>query len=321
MSKYSICVIGVYFGKLPAYFNLWLKSCEYNPDIDFLVITDDESDENVFPQNVRKIKMTLNEMKALADEKLGLNTALVTPYKCCDFKVVYGNIFADYLNDYDFWGHCDFDLIFGDIRHFITDDILQKNDKIFDLGHLAIYRNTDKVKEYYKLPGGRHDYIKVFTSAVSYAFDERNCIYQIYKTNNLPMFDKIIYLDIYSIYTRFKVVHGIKNYKHQVFYWENGKVFRAYKNKKSIFYDEFVYIHFKKRGFSDTINKPISKFYISVNGFSSKESSGVPSLKEMNKINPFVFKKEFSEILNNVFRLFMRKVKGVLRRVSNILTR
>ena len=40
INRYKVCVIGVYFGKLPEYFNLWLKSCEYNKDIDFLIVSD-----------------------------------------------------------------------------------------------------------------------------------------------------------------------------------------------------------------------------------------------------------------------------------------
>ena len=43
-----------------------------------------------------------------------------SPYKLCDYKPVYGLIFDEDLQDYDFWGHCDVDLIFGDIRKFIN---------------------------------------------------------------------------------------------------------------------------------------------------------------------------------------------------------
>lgn len=39
-------------------------------------------------------------------------------------------MFQEYIKDYDFWGHCDADLIFGDIRKFVTDDILNKYDRL-----------------------------------------------------------------------------------------------------------------------------------------------------------------------------------------------
>lgn len=36
-----IGIVGIYFGKLPNYFSLWVKSCSANHSIDFHVITDD----------------------------------------------------------------------------------------------------------------------------------------------------------------------------------------------------------------------------------------------------------------------------------------
>ena len=112
----KIGIIGVYFGKLPNYFPLWLKSCEHNRTIDFLIFTDQEI--QFYPNNVKVHKISLPEMKQLAIKALGLDVSLERPYKCCDFKPVYGLIFEDYLKHYDYWGHCDFDLIFGDLASF-----------------------------------------------------------------------------------------------------------------------------------------------------------------------------------------------------------
>ena len=47
--------------------------------------------------------------------------------------------------EYDFWGYCDIDLIFGNIRKFITDDILDKYDKILSRGHFTLFRNKDSI--------------------------------------------------------------------------------------------------------------------------------------------------------------------------------
>lgn len=319
MSKFSICIIGVYFGKLPTYFNLWLKSCACNTDINFLIVTDNELYN--LPANVTSIKMTLSDMKLLADKKLGLNSSLTTPYKCCDFKAVYGNIFCEYIKEYDFWGHCDFDLIFGDIRKFITDNVLEKYDKIFDLGHLALYRNTDKVNSYYKLPGSRYDYFKVFTTLDNYAFDERNCIYQIYKKNALPMYENIDYLDIHSIFTRFKAAHNIKNYINQVFYWENGKVIMAYKKRGKILCDEYIYIHFQKRGFQTTLDDSVKSFYIDKNGFTEKLNVGIPGLSDITSINTYILTDEIKDRINNLFNLIKKKKKGLKRRLLYLLTK
>lgn len=316
MKNYSICIVGVYFGKLPEYFNLWLESCKRNKDIDFLVVGDNELVD--LPQNIKCIKMSLPEMKELAQYKLGMQISLERPYKCCDFKVVYGIIFEDYLKEYDFWGHCDFDLIFGDLRKFFTDEILTTYDRILPLGHLSLYRNTAEVNNRYKLTGSIvGDYVTVFTSDKNFAFDEWRGIYSIYKSNNLPMYDRRVFADIASVYTRFRLALKDKNYKHQVFYWENGKVIRAFSKKKEIYTDEFAYIHFKKRGFGFTVNEELSinGIYVCDRGFILKNKIGIPDLQEIKKISPYVFTRELKEGVTirvvNALKWCYRKLKNI----------
>ena len=38
----KIAILIVYYGKLPPYFDLWLRSCEFNETIDFYVVTDNK---------------------------------------------------------------------------------------------------------------------------------------------------------------------------------------------------------------------------------------------------------------------------------------
>ena len=308
MSKYSICIIGVYFGNLPKYFNLWLKSCEHNPSIDFLVITD--NDLNNLPKNVRSVKMDLCEMKERADRAVGFEVVLDKPYKCCDYKIIYGLIFKDYLENYDFWGHCDLDLIFGDIRHFATDSVLEKNDKIFDLGHLSLYRNTDEVNNRYKCQGTNcPDYKTAFTTSFITAIDEHTGIYQIYKKNNFPMYDERVFADIYSVFSHFSAVGLSEGIKTQAFYWENGKVWLVYKDKNDIESKEVAYIHFQKRKFHSTLPDDVSSFYISSKGFVEKSSEGVPVVSEINAINPY-------RPVLHVFETFKKFFMFIKKRIS-----
>ena len=69
---------------------------------------------------------------------------LSKPQKLCDYKCAYGVIFEDYIQDYDWWGHCDLDQIFGNLNMFVTEDMLRKYDKLFSLGHLSLYKNSYK---------------------------------------------------------------------------------------------------------------------------------------------------------------------------------
>ena len=89
--------------------------------------------------------MTLVKMKTLAQNVLGFDVCLDRPYKCCDFKPIYGLIFKEYVSEYEYWGHCDFDLIFGDLQSFFDRYDLYKYDRFIPLGHLSLYRNTDEV--------------------------------------------------------------------------------------------------------------------------------------------------------------------------------
>ncbi len=306
----KIVVIGVYFGNFPEYMNLWLKSCEFNKEIDFIIFTDNIIKTNI--KNVKFIKLTLKDFSEIASKKLKMNIILEKPYKCCDYKVVYGLIFEDYIKQYKFWGHCDFDMIFGDIKKFITDEMMNKYDKILPLGHLSLYRNTTENNERYKCDGSiTGNYQEVFSNNKSYAFDEINGIYSIYKKNNFPFYDKRIFADISMIYKRFRLALKDKNYYNQVFYWENGKVYRAYEEHKVIKREEFIYIHFKKRKNLEVKTDNIfgtNSFYITYDGFIKKEI-GLPTINDIRKYNKnrgkffeFYELKKFQckEILNKV---------------------
>ena len=59
-----IIFIIAYFRKFRAYFAFWLKSVEHNPDVDFLLLTDQTLID--VPQNVTVVKASLQEIQELA---------------------------------------------------------------------------------------------------------------------------------------------------------------------------------------------------------------------------------------------------------------
>ncbi len=287
MKKNSICVIGVYFGSFPKYFDLWLKSASYNPQIDFKIFTDSEIEN--YPNNVNVIHMTLQEMKTLAEQKLKMQVSLEKPYRCCDFKVVYGVIFQEYIGEYEYWGHCDFDLIWGDIYTFLTTYDYQKYDRFLDLGHFSLYRNTPTVNNYYKKDGSLcGDYAEVFSQDRNFAFDEHNGLDGIYRKHNYPAFRKRIFADISSIYKRYRLALKDINYDYQVFYWDNGHVYRDYIKDNQVKTEEFIYIHFKKRPNYDSNDevRDSSSFYVTNRGFFKRNRA--QNTKEcIQQMNPY----------------------------------
>jgi hypothetical protein len=170
-----IAMVVCYFGEFPWYFRFFVKSCFYNPDIDFIIVTDNILHESL-PANVKIVNRSLAEIRQVARDKLSFEIALHTPYKFCDFKPVYGLLFEDLLQEYDFWGHGDIDVVYGQIRKFITDDILHKHDVIcvrpeYVSGFFTLFRNNRQMRELFK---ESKDYQRVFQNPGNYCFDECN---------------------------------------------------------------------------------------------------------------------------------------------------
>lgn len=313
MSKYKLAVIGVYFGKLPQYFNLWLNSCSYNETIDFFVFTDQKVSK--YPKNVKIIKYSLEEMQIDATNVLGFEASLDYAYKCCDYKVIYGNIFKKYIKDYDFWSCCDFDMIFGNIRKYITDDILENYDKILRWGHLSFYRNNDKFNNYYKLSGSTcGNYKEVFTSNKIFGFDELSGIYNIYKSNGGMIYDKILFADISTRYKRFRI--NDNDYKLEMFYFKDGSIYRDYIKNNKKYTDEFIYVHFQKRKNMKSYVKKLNNFYIYNDGFIDRKDNDNLELiiKKYNKYPGIIY-----ETCENLKAIIKRKVPYYYRRIIDIL--
>jgi hypothetical protein len=78
--------------------------------------------------------------------------------RLCDVGPAYGLIFVDAIEGFDFWGHCDMDLVFDDIRRFLTPDILQAYTKVLIHGHLSLHRNRDDVNHYFEIEAPMRDF-------------------------------------------------------------------------------------------------------------------------------------------------------------------
>lgn len=172
----SIGLLSCYIGKLPWYFEYFVHSCKYNSSIDFFIVTDDKTYKPPLPDNVRLIYKMLNDVSLLATEKLGFVVDIKCGYKLCDFKPAYGLIFSEILQPYDFWGYCDIDIVFGDIRDFMTDELLKDYNLIsvrpdWIPGCFLLFKNNLKMNTLFL---HSKDYKRVFTSEKHYCFDETN---------------------------------------------------------------------------------------------------------------------------------------------------
>ena len=146
-----LALVLVWSGRWRPWIHLFLHSCAHNPQVDFLIFTD-QKPLHPLPPNVRMIPMTLSDISHRAGAVLGFPVSIPRAYKLCDFKPLYGLLFAEHLAGYTHWGYCDEDVFWGDIRKFITDDHLREYDLITAcrccvVGQLTIFKNMPGVTD------------------------------------------------------------------------------------------------------------------------------------------------------------------------------
>ena len=251
--KYRIALVVCYCGKLPWYFDYFVHSCKYNQSVDFLIITDDFTFKRPLPHNVKLIYKTLNEINLLASAKLGFTVYINHSYKLCDFKPAYGVIFSELLKGYDVWGHCDIDIIFGNIRNFITDELLENYDLIsvrhdWLSGCFLLYKNNQKLNTLFL---HSKDYRKVLSSDKHYCFDETNFSHNAFsagkpyneiKTEIESMMHVVKKMEAENYikpFFDFFIIEGLPG----KLKWGNGTMF--YKKKYEILFYHLIY--FKKK--------------------------------------------------------------------------
>lgn len=139
-----ILLIECWLGPFPPWRPLYEASCKANPNLDFLILTD----QVTVPRrdaNLRYEPLTRASAESLVASRAGRTLCLSDGWRLCKLKPAYGLLFADYLVGYRFWGYHDSDLVWGDTRHFLSDSRLDAYDAItpsaaWAVGHLTIFK-------------------------------------------------------------------------------------------------------------------------------------------------------------------------------------
>lgn len=256
-----------YFGKFNNYFELWLNSCRENSDFDWLIFSDVDLC-SALPKNVKIVHCTLRDLREKFQKKLGMPLVLKNAYKLCDYKQFYGYLFSEYLQGYDYWGYCDCDLIFGNIRGFLSRNLQAEYDKLFRTGHFSLIRNDPKLNELFFKYG---TYKITLTSPVIYGYDESITGYHLGFAGEL----------IENGYTFGDFAEWIADidFRHYPFYeisnmgvpcvflYENGRVYRLRKEENVIKKQERMYVHLQKRKMDVDPDIDLNKFLICPNRF------------------------------------------------------
>ncbi|QTA93827.1 DUF6625 family protein [Desulfonema magnum] len=115
-----------FFGKLPPYFSFWAKSCEINHQNFHWFVYNDQTDTGyAVNKAVSVIPYQFDEM--MADFQNILNIRLPGQYlrKICDYRIMFYFLrrHKEPLDDFDFIGYTDMDMIYGRLNRFLPSDM------------------------------------------------------------------------------------------------------------------------------------------------------------------------------------------------------
>ena len=314
----SVLYIIPYFGNFPKIFPLWLNSCKNNPTINWLIFTDDRTDYH-YPHNVKVIYTTFDAVKSKIQNIFNYKICLNSPYKLCDYRVCYGEAFNEYIVGYDFWGFCDIDLIWGNIRSILTDDIFEKYDKIGYQGHSTLMRNTDYINKLFR-KNIFDETIKKYLQSIDSCFTDEDFINRLFEHYNIPYYSEKTFANLSSLVYNFKLNHidkyDLKKNKDFIFSYENGQLYRYSTINKHIYKDNFMYVHFLKRHMEVLVTGNSNDFLIVPNKLIKRCKIDCEFIKKANA--PHYFSFALKHFRANAYKLnhqtiipiFIKKIRG-----------
>ena len=240
-----------YFGRPPFWLPAFLLSCRKNPDVRWLLYSDFEAMPDL-PANVTLKHLTMRGLYERAADVLGTRVDKKPGLrKSCDFKPTYGVIFAEDLKPFDFWAHSDLDIIWGDVRQFLTEDLLVDHDIVSSAvskiaGHFTLFRNTEGTNRTFELIPHVTDEL----SNRKYRHLDEDVITEHLreKVNATPrgLWPRVYWREDLTVSSTYQKALG--DSERDSLWWRNGKTFDANGH-------ELMYLHFHKlKPFMKAIN-------------------------------------------------------------------
>lgn len=311
------------------YFDLFVESCGNNPTIDFLFFTDSSFASKY--SNFRVIHTSLEKIKADIVEfyKGEVDVSLTCGIKTTDFFPAFGEIYRDLFSGYDFWGYLDNDIILGDLRSFLTEDILQKYDKISPTSHFSLLRNTPRLNSLYRTKiGNKEPWKEAFRAKGTMAFAERPItdfgMNRICSEKHVEIYDSPVFYDVSCLHYRLQNSFYLfpkkekENKRHCVFAYQHGELFKVLLNKKKgqFAYFGLAYIHLQKRPMKyngETLETPL---LIKQGSFENIDVITNDIVWRGNKNRLFSSKYTRKHFLRNVIKFVLMAVPGLFEKIS-----
>jgi hypothetical protein len=209
-----------HFGERPSYFPLVLRSMARNPDVEWVLFTDRPVPDA--PPNVTVRQCRFEDLAGRVRATFEFEICLAEPYKICDYRPAFGEIFRAELDGADFWGHCDLDVVFGRVRDHLPPEAFEA-DKVLLQGNFALYRNTAEAARWYRHEVGEVSYRKAMTTDEAMHFDEWAGIRYVLEDLGVTVWEDDVIFDLsFHMYrTRDEKAPGRDPRRYA---WEDGEV-------------------------------------------------------------------------------------------------
>jgi len=263
-----------YIGKLPSWFQLWLNSCARNKNIDWLLFTDDKR-QFIYPDNVKVSYCQFDDLRTLFQKNFDFQISLEKPYKFCDYRPAYGEIFAEYLEGYSFWGYCDLDLIWGDLGKRISIDDIEKFDRISHWGHCTFIKNNSETNKIYQIRiEGLSYYRDIYQRKANFGFDAENGFNSItcfsgLKEFVIPFFDVSPTLLSYKFSPTFvsRQFFAVSTKDNIIKVDASGTHLVGIKSDGTLHSQDFAYVHLQRRKMEVCVDEMSEEYLIVPNKF------------------------------------------------------
>ena len=261
----SIRLIVPYFGPRPSYFPLVVRSMAANPDVSWLLFTEQPVVDA--PANVAVHLCEFDDLAKRIRDFFDFEVSLEQPYKLCDFRPAFGDIFAEELAGYDFWGHSDLDVIFGRIHDHLP-SVAFDADKILFNGNFSLYRNTPEAARWYRHEVGKVSFRDALTAPDAMHFDEWAGIYYIVEDLGVPAWHEDVIFDIafHRYRTRPEAPEGTEPRRYA---WEDGEICEYRLERGRLVRRTALLIHLQKRVLREPTPEVLAaeRYWILPNGF------------------------------------------------------
>jgi hypothetical protein len=193
--------------------------------------------------------------------------SLEHPYKLCDFRPAFGEVFQEELTGYDFWGHSDLDVIFGRIHDHLPSQAFNA-DKILIQGNFALYRNTVDAARWFRKEIDGISFREVLTNPAAMHFDEMAGMHYILRDLGVPYWQQDVIFDLSFHRYRTRAEHP-QGRDPRRYAWEQGEICEYRLEGGDIARRTALLVHLQKRTMRVPTRDVLTadRYWILANGF------------------------------------------------------